>query len=564
MVQLLPDQLVTVTDAPQQVQFGAAGLTGAADVHIPDPQAPPPGAVLPELRMRAALHNAGFATGPRIVISPATSATGDAVVRLARPGPGRSAVLLVCDETGAVTWHWPTSRRQAAAQGAAASAGPSDAGRVEAVASAPRPDGSVAGTGSADLEFAIPARRFSVPVSPAGAAAEAARSRAVLLAAGTSGVAPAAAGPSPTSGTPGAALQTVITVLEHAATDPAGTAAEDIMRSWEASHPGYAVRTVIDSGIGFTLGAQLSDNDWAGLAQGPSLLFIHGIFSSCLDAFGSLPQETMSTLIRAYEGRVFAFDHPTASAPVESNVAWFLDAIPPDTAPLTVDVVCHSRGGLVARLLADPDLVPPPDTQPSPPPQRTVIVNKVIFAGTPNVGTPIVAPGTYNSLINRITSMLNGFPPGPWSTVTGVIDGILQLVRIVAIAGAQGLPGLECMTPGSPLLTALNTSTGPTPTYYAIDTDFTPPDYFKHPFDLALAAEDAADKVLDLKVFDRHANDVAVPTDGVGTVPGAAGFPVPVDRHLAFGPSTVWHCSYYSKPQTWQALTTWLDPQGPK
>jgi hypothetical protein len=70
-----------------------------------------------------------------------------------------------------------------------------------------------------------------------------------------------------------------------------------------------------------------------------------------------------------------------------------------------------------------------------------------------------------------------------------------------------------------------------------------PPDYFKHPFDVALAAEDAADKLLDVEVFDRHANDVAVLTDGVGTVPAAAGFPVPVGRHIAFGASTVWHCS---------------------
>jgi hypothetical protein len=556
MVQLLPGQLVTVTDVPEGAQFGAPDLTGSAEVHIPDAQAPPPGAVLPELRMRAALHNAGFATGHRIVISPATAPSGDAVFRLPHPGVDRSAVLMVSDETGAVSWHWPTSRPEAAAETAAALAGADAAGAPEIASSvAPPSDGSGAASGTPDLEFAIPARRFTVAVPPAVAAGEAARGGALATADPTAP--PVAAGQAPPAGSPAGALQTVITVLEHAATDPAGTAAEDIMRAWEASHREYAARTVIDSGAGFTLGADLTDSDWARLSQGRALLFIHGIFSSCLDAFGSLPQATMSTLINAYGGRVFAFDHPTASAPVESNVAWFLDAIPPDTPPLNLDVVCHSRGGLVARLLANPSLIPLPGTQ-QPLPQRSVTIDKVIFAGTPNAGTPIVVPGTYNSLINRITSMLNGFPPGPWSTVTGVIDGILQLVRIVAIGGAQGLPGLECMAPGSPLLTALNNSAGHTPTYYAIDTNFTPPDYFKHPFDLALAAEDAADKLLDVEVFDRQANDVAVPTGGVGTVPGAAGFPVPVDRHLAFGPSTVWHCSYYSKPQTWQALTTWL------
>ncbi|WUI60523.1 hypothetical protein OG774_22620 [Actinomycetospora sp. NBC_00405] len=55
-------------------------------------------------------------------------------------------------------------------------------------------------------------------------------------------------------------------------------------------------------------------------------------------------------LERAYDGRIIAFDHPTASVPPEQNAKALLRLIP-DDVHLELDIVCHSRGGLVARIL---------------------------------------------------------------------------------------------------------------------------------------------------------------------------------------------------------------------
>ena len=78
------------------------------------------------------------------------------------------------------------------------------------------------------------------------------------------------------------------------------------------------------------------------------MLLIHGTFSRAHEGFYDFPREYVAGLHQLYEGRVFAFDHFTLSHDPRQNVDWFLEQIP-EAARFDLDVVCHSRGGLVAR-----------------------------------------------------------------------------------------------------------------------------------------------------------------------------------------------------------------------
>ncbi|NUU25347.1 MAG: alpha/beta hydrolase, partial [Streptomycetaceae bacterium] len=89
---------------------------------------------------------------------------------------------------------------------------------------------------------------------------------------------------------------------------------------------------------------------WGQLAGGRVLLLIHGTFSTSHGGFGGLDADTVDALNRAYEGRVIAFDHPTVSVSLAANID-ALHKLTRAPGPLDVDILAHSRGGLVAREL---------------------------------------------------------------------------------------------------------------------------------------------------------------------------------------------------------------------
>jgi pimeloyl-ACP methyl ester carboxylesterase len=88
------------------------------------------------------------------------------------------------------------------------------------------------------------------------------------------------------------------------------------------------------------------------LAGGPALLFIHGTNSLTHSGFARLDNGFIQRVHERYGGRVFAFDHPTLSVDPAQNCRKLADMLPPD-AGLVVDILAHSRGGLVARMLAE-------------------------------------------------------------------------------------------------------------------------------------------------------------------------------------------------------------------
>ena len=95
--------------------------------------------------------------------------------------------------------------------------------------------------------------------------------------------------------------------------------------------------------------------DWTRVSGGTALLFIHGTTAQSNTAFDQLPAETLTELGRRYGGRVFALDHFTISVTPHDNIRWLAEQLAAlgGGSPLTLDIVSHSRGGLVGRVLAE-------------------------------------------------------------------------------------------------------------------------------------------------------------------------------------------------------------------
>src|SRR5690606_35992629 len=122
---------------------------------------------------------------------------------------------------------------------------------------------------------------------------------------------------------------------------------------WEAEHrPALLGRWGGDAGAGAPP-VPLTEEERAGLGAGPVLLFVHGTFSTAQGGFGALPAATLAELDRRYGGRVVAYQHPSVSVTPSDNVSALGDLLEEVPGPLTLDVVTHSRGGLVGRALAE-------------------------------------------------------------------------------------------------------------------------------------------------------------------------------------------------------------------
>lgn len=83
------------------------------------------------------------------------------------------------------------------------------------------------------------------------------------------------------------------------------------------------------------------------------LLLIHGTISSSVDAFGQMQEgDTWTTLRTQYKNNVIAFDHYTLSESPLKNALDFLKVCPENCS---LDIMSHSRGGLIADILAKCD-----------------------------------------------------------------------------------------------------------------------------------------------------------------------------------------------------------------
>jgi hypothetical protein len=336
----------------------------------------------------------------------------------------------------------------------------------------------------------------------------------------------------------------VLKLLVYPVTDPVvGAISEFFAERWEGKHRPYRLRDFSPGDYAQPGGRQIEGGDAARLTAGRALLFVHGTFSTAHGGFGDVPPALMQELHARYGGRVAAFDHHTLSHDPRRNVEQLLQRLP---AGAELDVVCHSRGGLVSRVLAER-------------PSRfglaadAVRVRRVVFVGVPNAGTQLADPEHMVHFLDRMTTALNLFPG---AGVTDVLEGILTAVKVIGHGALKALDGLAAMNPNGEFLKTLNAG-APEPgvEYYAVAADYQPDDEGLK----ALLLDGLADRA-----FADAANDLVVPQLGVyepATGGNAVGgfFPIAEERRLLLSRGArVVHTRMFAHPDTAARLSAWL------
>jgi hypothetical protein len=326
----------------------------------------------------------------------------------------------------------------------------------------------------------------------------------------------------------------VLTSMVFPLLDPVfGAVGERFARVWETRRRPYRFRSFTPDDYDLETAAE---PDWDHIAGGKALLFVHGTFSQAHTGFGALPPTTIEDLHELYDGRVFAFDHFTLSADPRQNVVWFLANLPSGIS-LDLDIICHSRGGLVSRVLAERAGEIGTGSYP-------VNISKVVFTASPNAGTILAEPAYIGDLVDSYTNLLN-FVPG--HDATDILEGVLTALKQIAVGAVAGLPGLQAMRPGGEFLQWLNAPANNQTRYYAIAGDYEP--------SVRGWRNYATNRLMD-RVF-REANDLVVPTEGTYGANGSSRFPI--EERLLFSEyDGISHTDYFGNKTLRERVLDWL------
>ena len=290
----------------------------------------------------------------------------------------------------------------------------------------------------------------------------------------------------------------------------------------------------------------------------PSLVFVHGTFSSSDYLVKDLEKVEEATHFRqeaekVYGKNIFAFDHPTLSVSPVLNALDLARKFAHVKAP--VDVVCHSRGGLVVRWWLE---VIAPD------PARR---GRVVMVGSPLAGTSLASPANLRASLDFFTNVghaleMTGTAATLVAPFMAVPVGLLRVVNSVLGVGAKTplidavvamIPGLagQSRVANNFELNRLRDKSLPMPEYYVIQSQFKPPpvqwwkfwDYFKN----NRLAHWGADFLF------KDANDLVVDTDSMSDFIEDKKLTDPQVKDFVydFGQSeTVHHTNYFQQKET--------------
>ncbi len=203
---------------------------------------------------------------------------------------------------------------------------------------------------------------------------------------------------------------------------------------------------------------------------GALLVLVHGTFVETVSTFGklwTLHPQTVRELFQHYGNRVYALDHPTMGASPIANALTLVRAMP---AGARVHLLTHSRGGLVAEVLARACDGRPPSADELAPfagaayqQQRADLqalaresvakglkVERVVRVACPARGTLLASKrlDAYLSVL-KWGLELGGVPVAPQ-----LVDFLAEVAR--RRANPAELPGIEAMMPDSPIVKWLN------------------------------------------------------------------------------------------------------------
>ena len=320
-------------------------------------------------------------------------------------------------------------------------------------------------------------------------------------------------------------------------------------------------------------------------AQGPLLVFIHGTASSASGSFGDLRSEATAAqldwdrIASQYGDRVFAFEHRTFSESPIENALLLARTLP---AEARIDLVTHSRGGIVGDLLAadwsdaartqtlidgyrrfrTPENAGASDLDEADARDRRdlqalvdelrarrIVIRRYVRVAAPVNGTLLAG--------SHLDLFLSGL-----LTLVGVVTTLaaspyyLALKRIVLEIArnrvdANRVPGLEAMLPGSAVSRLLRLASPQQGLQLGVIAgDIEGASRFKR----------LVEFLADWTLFERQDNDLVV--DTASMVAGVAR-PANARRLLVQGPR-VDHFSYFGNAESRSALAGWLtaaDPQ---
>lgn len=330
----------------------------------------------------------------------------------------------------------------------------------------------------------------------------------------------------------------VLQVLVFPLVDPVlGRVADGFAKSWEQKNMPYRIRRFGPADYTTEIVAPLEASDWTKLASGRALLFVHGTFGRAHLAFPTFPSTFMGKINDAYGGRLFAFEHFTISEDPLLNAQRFIDGLP-ESIELNIDIINHSRGGLVSRALAE--LLPRLDLK-----GRKLTVGTVVHIASPSAGCVLADADAMTHLIDRYTNWMQFLPA---NAVVEVLDAAVTVLKMLAVGAFKGLEGLSCMAPGSALFKMMNApGVSTASTYRALAANYEPIDG---------ALKGFAHNALMDEIF-KQDNDLVVPTGGVWESNGSPMFPIA--ERIVFGKTDgIDHSGFFTSPRAQKKILEWL------
>lgn len=300
------------------------------------------------------------------------------------------------------------------------------------------------------------------------------------------------------------------------------------------------------------------------------LLLVHGTFSSTVGCFGGLGahpwgKEFLKSALGEYDA-VLGFDHRTLGVDPLVNGSELIEQLRllGGGRPPSLDIVTHSRGGLVTRSLIELLLPFERDWQPQ--------IEHVVFVASTNHGTKLAEPDNWNAFVDLYTNLVMaatralGLVPQAAlfaSIVGGVVQGVGALVKYMvgAMVTDKEVPGLAAMEPDGEFVSKINETQAAQPdpqrsSYFAVTSNFEANAAGEGPKELpprllVMLADGFIDRLF------KAPSDLVVDVESMTSIdPTVGGF---VDDVLEFGTNPfVYHCNYFLRPEVTTALAQWF------
>lgn len=292
------------------------------------------------------------------------------------------------------------------------------------------------------------------------------------------------------------------------------------------------------------------------------LLFVHGTFSKTdafLDGFQQAPGGSafLARIFNHYD-EVLAFDHATLSVSPILNAFDLARLLQKVSGPL--DVIAHSRGGLVARWALEGFgcgngkgpftgvLVGSPigGTSLAAPPQLRTSLSLLSNIGTALQITGSVASAFQPLLIAPLALLRVATSVVSVAAKTPLIDAAVQMI--------PGLAGQSRVSNNADLSRIRSVALKSPPTYYVVQSDYetdAPGWKFWKWFNKGRLADAGADMIF------KDKNDLVVDTISMTEFSSAASFPQQQTHDFATN-SRVHHCNYFEQKETLDFICTSL------